>query len=258
MKNCAKVTLEAGHIGPELFMKTSKKILIVDDSELFIELERQTLEQLDGVEILTATSALEALRTVRAEKPDLVFLDFYMNGMNGDECCRIIKKECNTLDIPVIMVTNTGREEDYLDCWDAGCDAIVLKPFNSSLLTSMAKNFLNLSERSERHTVANLEIHYGTNQQTKLTDYCINLSLGGLFLSTSNILPVDTELLVEFTLPSRKDPISCRAKVAWCNNSMVKSNQNLPTGMGLRFIDLNLEDLSLIRDYLSAGKLKPS
>jgi uncharacterized protein (TIGR02266 family) len=253
-----RATLDSGTIEPSLFLKKSKKILLVDDIDLFIEIERSTLEKLDGVEILTAHNGIDALRIVEAEHPDLVFLDFFMRGMNGDECCRIIKEKCNALDIPVVMVTSGGQEEDYQNCWEAGCDDIMLKPINPSLLIAMARKYLEIGTRgTKRYNVANLKIRYGIDQQTDLTDYCVNLSLGGLFLATANVLPVDTQLAVEFILPNQNAPVSCQAKVVWINGPMVQANQNLPTGMGLRFLDMTLDDLYAIREYLSAGRLIP-
>ena len=71
----------------------SKKLLIVDDEPHIRLLLEQTLEELEDhdVEILTATNGLEALETIRSEKPNLVFLDVMMPKMNGYEVCQHIK-----------------------------------------------------------------------------------------------------------------------------------------------------------------------
>ncbi|HKJ03973.1 MAG TPA: response regulator [Geopsychrobacteraceae bacterium] len=245
-------------IKPELFQKQSKKILLVDDVDLFIEIQRSTLERLEDVDILTAHNGVDALRLVESEHPDLVFLDFFMGDMNGDECCRIIKEKCNSLKIPVVMITTGGEEEDFQNCWEAGCDDIMLKPINPSLLVAMARKYLKIDTRSnQRFNVANLKIRYGTNMQVNLVDYCVNLSMGGLFLASANVLPVDTELAVEFILPNQATSVSCQAKVVWVNGPIEQVNQNLPTGMGLCFLDLTLDDLNSIREYLSVGRLIP-
>ena len=253
-----RATVDTVAIEPEMLLKQTKKILLVDDIDLFIEIQRSALEKLEGVEILMAHNGIDAIRIVDSEHPDLVFLDFFMGGMNGDECCRIIKEKCSTLNIPIVMVTTGGQEDDFQNCWDAGCDDIILKPINSSLLIAMARKYLKIDTRSnKRYNVANLKIRYGTDMQTDLTDYCVNLSLGGLFLATTNVLPVDTQLAVEFILPKQTTPVACQAKVVWINGPIVQANQNLPTGMGLRFLDLTLDDLYAIREYLSAGRLIP-
>jgi CheY-like chemotaxis protein len=71
----------------------TKKLLIVDDEPHIRLLLEQTLEELEDhdVEILTATNGLEALETIRSEKPNLVFLDVMMPKMNGYEVCQQIK-----------------------------------------------------------------------------------------------------------------------------------------------------------------------
>ena len=71
----------------------TKKLLIVDDEPHIRLLLEQTLEELEDhdVEILTATNGLEALETLRSEKPNLVFLDVMMPKMNGYEVCQQIK-----------------------------------------------------------------------------------------------------------------------------------------------------------------------
>ncbi len=69
-----------------------KKVLLADDAELLLDLEKKILVR-EGVTVLTAGNGREALDLVRRERPDLVFLDLDMPVMDGDECCRRIRED---------------------------------------------------------------------------------------------------------------------------------------------------------------------
>jgi len=63
-----------------------KKILLADDVRLFLEQEMGFLERED-FQVLMAHNGMEALKIVQEEMPDIVFMDLYMPGMDGDRCC---------------------------------------------------------------------------------------------------------------------------------------------------------------------------
>jgi len=233
----------------------TKKILLVDDVELFIQLEKSFLTRKEGIEVLTAYDGMEALEIIQNEKPDLVYMDLYMPKMNGDDCCRLIKQSEELKDIPIVMVTHGGKEEDLERCMEAGCNEIITKPINRSLFHALAKKYIKVKTRVEPRYSARLKVRFGTGMDKILTDYSVNLSTGGLFLATASALPIDTELFVDFELPDRAQPISCRARVAWVNNQEELVKQELPTGMGLQFREITLDDLDAIRQYISREAL---
>ncbi len=88
------------------------KILIVDDEAHLRMLLEQTLEELeeDGVEIFTAANGDEALETIRAEQPNLVFLDVMMPKRNGFEVCQTVKHELGLSRVHIILLTAKGQE----------------------------------------------------------------------------------------------------------------------------------------------------
>ncbi len=102
-----------------------------------------------------------------------------------------------------------------------------------------------------------LAIFYGQKQQRLMTDYAVNMSTGGIFIETENILPVDTPLFVEFMLPASDLLIACEARVAWTNETRDLKSSILPPGMGLQFLNLSLENIHAIRDFLNTGGLSP-
>jgi uncharacterized protein (TIGR02266 family) len=231
-----------------------KKILLVDDVEMFLEIEKSIFQRKDEFELLVANNGTEALEVVNKEMPDIVFMDLYMPLMNGDECCRQIKASPDSSHIPVVMVTHGGDENAFKRCWDAGCDDIVSKPINQALLISMAMKYLDVQMRREPRCAAKIKVSYGADDST-LTDYTVNLSTGGLFLAATEQLPLGTMLLINFTLPNTPETVQCKAKVVWLNSSDDLVNQSLPPGMGVQFVDMTLTSMDAIRNYIKTNNL---
>jgi len=232
------------------FTGSMKKILLVDDVKLFIELEKTFLQRKKAFKILTAKSGEEALKIFEVEQPDLVYLDLHMPGMNGDECCRLIKASEGSKNTPVIMVTSAGSEEDKSRCIDAGCNEIITKPINRSLFLSFAKRYLDVHERKEPRYASHIKVKFGQERDKFLTDYTVNINTGGLYVSSSKLLPVGTKLFVQFSLPENEKMISCQARVAWVNEGASPIKRDLPVGMGLGFVGVGLDEMNLIREYI--------
>ena len=110
-----------------------KKILIADDKPEVVELVRVSLEGED-YEIVDASDGKETLKRVRLEKPDLILLDVVMPKMDGFEVCRQLKKDPQTQEIPIIMLTAKGQEVDKEKARQAGASDYVTKPFSPSAL----------------------------------------------------------------------------------------------------------------------------
>lgn len=116
----------------------------------------------------------------------------------------------------------------------------------------------NLEEAPDPRFKARIAIFNGPSQRRILSDYTVNMSSGGMFIETGNILPVDTLLTVKFKLPGNDAIITSKARVAWTNEPGHLRKCSYPPGMGLQFIDLSLKDLHTIREYLNTGNLVPT
>jgi DNA-binding response OmpR family regulator len=108
---------------------TLARILLVDDQEEILREEERILSRLPGVEILTATSAAQALKLIAQERPDLVFLDLILPDLTGEQVLRVIKGKPELQSITVVIVTAKGGEEDHQRAFQLGADAYVTKPF---------------------------------------------------------------------------------------------------------------------------------
>lgn len=124
----------------------SRKILIVDDEAHLRMLIQQTLEELedDGVELLTATNGEEALETIKAEEPQLVFLDVMMPKKSGFDVCFAVKNELKMSGVYIILLTAKGQEFDKQKGLEVGADLYLTKPFDPDLLLEKAREVLGI------------------------------------------------------------------------------------------------------------------
>ena len=122
------------------------KILIVDDEAHIRSLIQQTLEELEdeGVELLTADNGLAALEQIKAEEPQLVFLDVMMPKLNGFDVCRAVKQELGLGDVHIVLLTAKGQEVDRQKGDEAGADVYMTKPFDPDALLAHARQVLGL------------------------------------------------------------------------------------------------------------------
>lgn len=234
-----------------------KKIILLADATLFFIGSESTFFLRDNFELRTAHSGTEVLEIVATFCPDIAFLDLNLPEMGGDECCRRIKTDVNLKHIPVIIVTEGVKKEDLERCRLAGCDGVIFKPINRDDVISIAEKNLNVQIRALPRYVARMRVHFGKDAGQLFSDYTLNLSTGGVFLETMNLMPEGTPLAVEFVLPHRNIPISCKACVAWVNHPAMIRNPNLPAGMGIQFLDLSTESVEAIRSYIHEENLAP-
>ena len=230
-------------------MDNRKKILLVDDVRLFLEMEKSFLNRTQ-VEFAVARSGREALNVLPVLRPQLVIMDQKMPEMDGVEACRRIKADPEYLDLPVVLVAASEQLADIEECRTAGCDAVVAKPLDRRELLLVAQRFLELSERAAPRVKTRMLVRYGVERQLSLHDFSANLAPGGLFLEASRILPVETELTLEFFVPGTPDPLRCEGRVVWVNRPGAKAKPDLPSGFGVRFEHLDAREARVIKAFI--------
>ncbi len=127
---------------PKAAPKDAKRILVVDDEPRMIGFIRMNLE-LEGHQVIEAHTGLEALEAVRTQLPDLVLLDVMMPEIDGFETLRMLREFSN---IPVIMLTAKGDENDKVYGLELGADDYVTKPFGPRELSSRIKAVLRRAD----------------------------------------------------------------------------------------------------------------
>ncbi len=114
------------------------RILVVDDERRMVGFIRLNLEQ-DGFEVIEAFNGNEALERLRDSLPDLILLDVMMPDLDGFEVLRTIREISQ---VPVIMLTAKGEEDDKVKGLELGADDYVTKPFSPRELVSRIKAVL--------------------------------------------------------------------------------------------------------------------
>ena len=121
------------------------RVLIADDDPAILKFVRANLEA-SGYKTLTAMDGIEALRVIEKDLPDLVILDIMMPGMDGFEVCRQLREWSQ---IPVIMLSVRGDEEDKVNCLELGADDYLTKPFGIRELMARVKTAFRHNEPSQ-------------------------------------------------------------------------------------------------------------
>jgi len=118
-------------------------VLVVDDNEQNLELLVAYLEPLE-CRVEMAVDGVDALEKVAANTPDLILLDIMMPRMSGFECCRKLKSQPETRDIPIIMVTALNELGDIERGVESGTDDFVTKPVNRLELVTRVRSLLRV------------------------------------------------------------------------------------------------------------------
>lgn len=103
-----------------------------------------------------------------------------------------------------------------------------------------------------------MRVYYGQSQDAILTGFSIDLSTGGLFLTTNFPLEIDENLSLIFSLPDSDRSISCKARVAWNNPEHAPRKPELPPGVGVQFVDMSLDDMKTLKMFLERNDIEPT
>jgi putative two-component system response regulator len=124
------------------------RVLIVDDDPASRALLRGLLIG-EGLDVYEAGDGLEAVHLLRAEKPDLIFLDVRMPGLDGFEVCRIVKQDPDLHLVPVVLLTGQADRESRLAGLGCGADDFLAKPYDPSELKARTHSLLALKARTD-------------------------------------------------------------------------------------------------------------
>lgn len=117
-----------------------KTILIVEDTELNIDLLTQILE--DDYSLLVARDGVEGVKMARENNPDLILMDISLPIMDGYEATRQIRTTQDADAIPIIGLSAHAMQGDEIRAKDAGCNDYLTKPVDEDLLLTKLKQYL--------------------------------------------------------------------------------------------------------------------
>ena len=233
------------------------RILLVDDVLPFIELQKNYLKR-TTCRILTARTGPQALKLCQREPPDLVFLDAAMPEMDGAAVCRLLKADPVLGRIPIVIVTSPDRREE---CVRAGCDDVLIKPFESSDFLDTIRRFVPLLERHEGRIPVSCRVEFRAKTGA-YTAHTRDLSALGLFLKSPRPFAVGARLQMLIHLPGRRGerpaekppPLSVEGEVRRVLRPAPGSH--LLPGIGVRFVDPAPEVRRAIEEFIMARRAR--
>lgn len=170
------------------------RILIIEDDENILQLERDYLEAND-FEVDTANNGEDGLKKALNNQYSLVLLDIMLPKTDGFEVCKKIR---DTKDIPVLLVSAKKDDSAKINGLGFGADDYIVKPFSPSELVARVKAHINRYQRLTNTTEPNLVI-YG--------DFKLNKDTGEVFLKDKEIVLTKKEFEVLYLLVTNPETI---------------------------------------------------
>ena len=189
------------------------KIFIIEYEPSIIQLVQHNLEK-NGFLVSSSLNGNDGLKELKKFQPDLLLLDWMLPDLSGIEICKNIRKDNSFKNLPVIMLTAKGEEEDKIKGLDSGVDDYLTKPFSFNELMARIKAVLR---RSNPNTVSD---------NLKFDDLMLDRIEKRVFRDGQEIKLGPTEFrLLEFFLTNPKRVYS-RDQIlesVWPNNVNVES-----------------------------------
>ena len=130
-------------------------MLLVEDDPALAELIQYHFER-EGFAVTLTPNGEEALLLAREQVPDIMLLDWMLEGVSGIEVCRQLRRSSATANTPIIMLTSRGEEEDRIRGLETGADDYVTKPFSPRELVARVMAVL----RRVRPALAGEQLRY--------------------------------------------------------------------------------------------------
>ena len=166
------------------------KIFIIEDETSIIQLVQHNLEK-EGFVVSSSTNGNDGLKELKKFEPNLLLLDWMLPDLSGIDVCKSLRRDKNFKNLPIIMLTAKGEEEDKVKGLESGVDDYITKPFCFNELMARIKALLRRSDpktvsddlifedlkldRTERRVFRdNNEIHLGPTEFRLLEFFLLN------------------------------------------------------------------------------------
>lgn len=224
-----------------------RTVLIVDDVELFIQLEVSHLGR-ERYDIHTAVSGHKGLEMARSIKPDIILLDHIMPDLSGDKICRMLKDDPETASIPIILTSSGTRENSRSIVEASGCDGLVYKPVRRDLLLSVVENLLKTNTRLFNRVDVSISCSVIIDEKEH-SGKIHSLSSTGAFVELEHPVIRGDMMEISFQLPSSDKNINIRAGAVIWRGTLLKQG---PSGAGVQFLTIPSDAQDLINDFVEA------
>jgi two-component system, chemotaxis family, chemotaxis protein CheY len=121
------------------------KVLIVEDSPTMRQLISFALKRLRGIRIVEASDGVDGLKKLAVEKFDLIFTDINMPIMDGLKLVSLVRNDANYRNVPVVVITTEGAQEDRERALALGANDYITKPIQPNRILDVARTLLNIT-----------------------------------------------------------------------------------------------------------------
>jgi len=225
----------------------ANKIIVADDNENALMFIGLLLKRL-GYNVIPARNGLEVLKLLTLVKPDIIMLDIAMGTVDGIAVLEHIKKDRQTSDIPVIMVSGDSSTEIIAQCKTLGCIDYITKPLTVEKL-QLALEWCNvLADWTKRkHPRISLEkkvivIHEGIPYNL----YTETPSAGGAFIRKKDPFPKGSNIQISLPLHD-ESAVQLQGEVVFVKELF---GHIFPPGMGIKFTDITDHNIAILKNYL--------
>ncbi|MBK5722061.1 response regulator [Dysgonomonas sp. Marseille-P4677] len=152
--------------------KEKTTILLAEDNEELLTLISNILAR--DYNVLIARNGKEALTMIKDKDIDIIISDVMMPEIDGLELCRLLKKDLETSHIPVILLTAKNSADDRIECYNAGADGYISKPFDLKVLEARINNFISNKKDRQKEFKSDVEINISTLEYPSIDEQFLN------------------------------------------------------------------------------------
>jgi PleD family two-component response regulator len=194
--------------------KRPNHILVVDDDVAACDLIYEILTAAE-MDCATMTDSRQAASRLAHEKFDAVFLDERMPGLDGIELARLIRSTGLNRSTPIVMITGEEDRTLLARAFQVGVNFFLFKPIDRHRLLRLIRVSEESIEReARRFNRVKLQCNVALESESKrLTGTTLDISLGGLFVRASQVLPVGSNVVVKLEIRADRAPLRFSARV---------------------------------------------
>jgi len=221
------------------------KVLLVDDTKLYLDLQRSFFTRQD-CKVFTATTGLKALEIVQKETPDLVMLDLYLPEMDG---FRVLERIRADKEVKLVAIGLRDQEEDGRICRKMGVDAFLVRPVTKNDLIGTASKLLNMVLRVDARIQVEIEV-FADQKKEKYFGRSRDISAGGTYVRSEKELKQDSQALLSFSLPGWTDTFSVKSRCLRVDKIPVEGKPLF--GLAFQFVDIGSFEREKIEVFVNS------
>ena len=196
-----------------------------------------------GFEFTVVHSGAQAVEHLRTHPFSLTAFRFHLGDMSGADLCRQVRSTESTKGMSMLLLADSGREDQVDLCMAAGCNDILFRPIRADELESKIRMLTSISQRMFLRTLTKVEMTLD-GSPILLIGHTVNVSATGMLIELDRFLAPESDLRVSFYLPNEETPMVLDARVF-----RAEFDADTPR-YGLHFTGITAEQQGRIEAYM--------